>query len=58
MDAMNAISNDFLLLSVDDVHASSEPSTTPALQRVSLERNVFTHDDHRLLNAKILNGFS
>jgi hypothetical protein len=28
------------------------------LQRVSLEHDVFTHDDHRLLDAKILNGFS
>jgi hypothetical protein len=39
-------------------HASSEPTTTPALNRISLQRDVFTDDDHKTLDAKILNVFS
>src|SRR5277367_5055350 len=54
---MDAISNDFSQLSVGDLHASSH-NNTPALSRVSLERDVFTDDDHKLLDAKISKGFS
>jgi hypothetical protein len=54
-----SISNDFSHLSVGDLHdASSEPSTSLALERISLERDVFTDVDHRPLDAKIVNGFS
>jgi hypothetical protein len=55
---MDSISNGFSNLSVGDLHASSEPSTAPALERISLERDVFTDDDHRPLDAKIVNAFS
>ena len=55
---MNSISNDFSHLSVGDLHASSEPSTPPALNRISLERDTFTDDDHKLLDEKIENSFS
>jgi hypothetical protein len=49
---------DFSHLSVGDLHAPSEPPTPPALERISLERDVFTDDDHRPLDAKIVNAFS
>jgi|SRR5882762_1748517 len=55
---MDSISNDFSHLSVSDLHASSQPSTSPALERVSLERDLFTDNDHMPLDAKIVNGFS
>jgi hypothetical protein len=55
---MDSISNDFSHLSVGDLHASPEPPTIPALERISLERNVFTDNDHRPLDAKIVNAFS
>jgi hypothetical protein len=55
---MDSISNDFSHLSVGDLHASSEPSTPPALNRISLERDTFTDDDHKLLDEKIDNSFS
>ena len=55
---MDSISNDFSHLSVGDLQTSSEPSTTPALEKISLERDVFTDDDHRPLDAKIVNAFS
>ncbi|KIM72817.1 hypothetical protein PILCRDRAFT_15795 [Piloderma croceum F 1598] len=55
---MDSMSNDFSHLSVGDLHASSEPSTSPALERISLEGDFFTDDDHRPLDAKIVNGFS
>jgi hypothetical protein len=55
---MDSISNDFSHLSVDDLHASFKPSTSPMLERISLERDLFTNDDHRPLNAKIVNKFS
>ena len=55
---MDSISNDFSHLSVGDLHASSEPSTPPALNRISLERDTFTDDDHKLLDEKIENSFS
>jgi hypothetical protein len=55
---MNSISNDFLQLSVRDLHTSSEPPATPALKRISLERDVFTDEDHKPLDAKILNAFN
>ena len=45
-------------LSLGDLHASSEHSTSPALERISVERDLFTDDDHRPLDAKITNGFS
>ena len=54
----DSISNDFSHLSVGDLHASSEPSTPPALNPISLERDTFTDDDHKLLDAKIENSFS
>ena len=54
---MDSISNDFSHLSVGDLHASSEPSTPPALNRISLERDTFTDDDHKLLDEKIVNAF-
>ncbi|KIM88098.1 hypothetical protein PILCRDRAFT_3154 [Piloderma croceum F 1598] len=50
---MESISNDFPHLSVVDLLASSGPSTTPALERISMERDVFTDDDHKPLDAKI-----
>jgi len=55
---MDSISNDFSHLSVGDLHASSEPSTPPALNHISLERDTFTDDDHKLLDEKIENSFS
>ena len=55
---MYSISNDFSHLSVGDLHSSSEPSTTPALERISVERDGFTDDDHRPLDAKIMSAFS
>jgi hypothetical protein len=57
---MDSISNDFSHLSVNvgDLQTSSEPSTTPALNRISLERDTFTDDDHKLLDKKIENSFS
>jgi hypothetical protein len=54
---MDSISNDFSHLSVGDLHASSEPSTPPALNRISLERDTFTDHDHKLLDEKIVNAF-
>jgi len=54
---MDSISNDFSHLSVDDLHASSEPSTS-TLEKISLERDLFTDDDHRPLDAEIMNAFS
>ena len=54
---MDSISNDFSRLSVGD-HAPAEPSTTPALRKVSQERDVFTDDDHKLLDAKIEKTYS
>jgi hypothetical protein len=38
--------------------ASSEPTTTPALNRILLEYDTFTNDDHNLLDEKIVNAFS
>lgn len=55
---MDSISNDFSQLSVGDLHASSQPTTSQALKRVTLHRDVFTDDDHKPLDAKILKGFS
>jgi hypothetical protein len=52
------MSNNFSHLSVGDLHAPSEPSTTPALERISMEHDVFTNDDHRPLDTKIVNTFS
>ena len=45
-------------LSVVGDHAPAEPSTTPALRKVSQERDVFTDDDHKLLDAKIEKTYS
>ena len=39
----------FSLLSVGDVHTTFELSTTPALDQISLEYDVFTDNDHTLL---------
>ena len=55
---MDSISNDFSHLSVGDLHASSEPSTHPALNRISLERDTFADDDHKLLDEEIMESFS
>jgi hypothetical protein len=55
---MDSISNDFSHLSVGDLHASSEPSTPPALNRISLERDTFADDDHKLLDEEIMESFS
>ena len=55
---MDSISNDFSHLSVGDLNASSEPTTTLALNRISLERDTFTNDDHKLLDEKILIAFN
>ena len=55
---MDPISKDFLHLSVADLHTSSGPSTTSALERISLECNVFTDDDHISLDVKIVKVFS
>jgi hypothetical protein len=54
---MDSISNDFSHLSFGDLHASSEPTTTPALKRISPERDTFTDDDHSF-DEEILNAFS
>ena len=54
---MDLISNDFSRLSVGDVHAPAEPSAIPALRKVSQERDFFTDDDHKLLDAKIEKAF-
>ncbi|KIM73021.1 hypothetical protein PILCRDRAFT_734751 [Piloderma croceum F 1598] len=55
---MYSISNDFSHLSVGDLHASSEPSTTAVLARISVKRDDFTDEDHRPLDAKIMSAFS
>ena len=55
---MDSISNDFSHLSVGDLHALSESSTYPELEIVSVERDGFTDDDHRPLDAKIISAFS
>ena len=55
---MDSISNDFSHLSVGDLLASSEPSTPPALNRISLESDTFTNDDHNLLDAQIMDVFN
>jgi hypothetical protein len=55
---MDSISNDFSHLSVGDLHASSESSTYPALEIISVERDGFTDDDHKPLDAKIISAFS
>jgi hypothetical protein len=54
---MDSISNNFLQLSVGDSHVSSEPTTTQALQPISLDGNVFADHNHKPLDAKILNRF-
>jgi hypothetical protein len=54
---MDSISNDFSHLSVGDLHASSDPTTPPELNRISIERDTFTDDDHNLLDEKIVNAF-
>ena len=55
---MDSISNDFSHLSVGDLLASSEPSKPPALNRISLESDTFTDDDHNLLDAQIMDVFN
>ena len=55
---MDSISNDFSHLSVGDLLASSEPSTPPALNRISLESDTFTDDDHNLLDSQIMDVFN
>jgi hypothetical protein len=55
---MDSISSDFSHLSVNDLHASSEPTTTPALNQISLKCDTFTDDDHKLLDEKILIAFN
>ena len=50
--------SNFLYLSVGDLHDSSEPTTTPALNRMSLERDTFMGDDHNLLDAQIMDVFN
>ena len=50
--------SDFSYLSVGDLHDSSEPTTTPALNRMSLERDTFMGDDHNLLDAQIMDVFN
>jgi hypothetical protein len=54
---MDSISNDFSQLSVGDLHTSSDPTTPPQLNRISLGRDTFTDDDHNLLDEKIENAF-
>ena len=54
---MDSISNDFSHLSVGDLHASCDGTTPPELNRISLERDTFTDDDHNLLDEKIVNAF-
>ena len=54
---MDTISNDFLQLSVGDLHASLHYNT-PAISRISLEHDVFTDDDHKPLDTKIMRSFS
>ena len=54
---MDSISNDFSHLSVGDLHASSNPTTPPELNRISIERDTFTDADHNLLDEKIVNAF-
>src|ERR1700676_1615543 len=55
---MDSISNDFSHLSVGDLHASSEPSTPPVLNRILLEHDTFADDDHKLLDEEIMESFS
>jgi hypothetical protein len=55
---MDSISNDFSHLSVRDLHASSEPITAPALNRIPLQRDTLTDHDHKVLNEKIMKAFS
>jgi hypothetical protein len=56
--SMDSISNDFSQLSVGDLHASSQPTINLPLERISVQRDVFTDDDHKPLDANILKGFS
>jgi hypothetical protein len=53
---MDSISSDFSQLSID-LHASSQPTITPELKRISLQRDVFIDDDHKPLDAKIVKRF-
>ena len=55
---MDSISNDFSHLSVGDLHTSSDPTTPSELNRISLEHDTFTDDDHNLLDEKIVNAFN
>ena len=55
---MDSISNDFLHLAIGDLHTSSGPSTTSALERISPERDVYTDDHHISLDAKVVKAFS
>jgi hypothetical protein len=52
---INSISNQ---LSVGDPHTSLELTTTLALKQISLECDVFTNEDHKPFNGKILNAFN
>ena len=58
LNIMDSISNDFSHLSVGDLLASSEPSAPPALNRISLESDTFTDDDHNLLDSQIMDVFN
>jgi hypothetical protein len=55
---MDSISNDFSHLSVGDLYTSSDPTTPPELNRISLERDTFTDVDHNLLNEQIMDVFN
>jgi hypothetical protein len=54
---LHSISNDFSQLSVGDLYASSQPTIAQALERIYLQRDVFTDDDHKPLDAKVLKVF-
>jgi hypothetical protein len=57
--SMQSISNDISHLSLSDPQAPDDSTTTPTLKRVPLghDSDVFTDDDHKRLDADIMNAF-
>ena len=61
MDPTRSLSEDFAHLSVGDLNPPHEAmfwDTTPSLTRVSHKRDHFTDDDHKPLDAELMEHFS
>jgi hypothetical protein len=60
MDSTNTLSEDFSHLSVGDPRVSAQPLSPNirTLARISLERDSFTDNDHKELDAEISKTFS